>query len=223
MSDTKPLTERLEIKAMMIQMGERIAYGSDSGIMHEAVAALKKLIAERDQLQSKLGDAIQSSAHWQHQFTEAQAENERLDKENTDSLVSLATAIQHRDGFRKQLDYHRHEMDDLEEDYSNLQAERDALQSKLDAMGNGEPVGFVAPHELKDLSEGFPATVVMFRSNKRTVPLYAAPKALEPTWTDGCTEENCKRCKTHPNHRGSMQHAGIGSYPPAAHGIGGTP
>lgn len=138
MSDTKPLTERLEIKAMMIQMGERIAYGSDSGIMHEAVAALKKLIAERDQLQSKLGDAIQSSAHWQHQFTEAQAENERLDKENTDSLVSLATAIQHRDGFRKQLDYHRHEMDDLEEDYSNLQAERDALQAKLDAMGKGE-------------------------------------------------------------------------------------
>ena len=67
-----------------------------------------------------------------------QAEVERLDKENTDSLVSLATAIQHRDGFRKQLDYHRHEMDDLEEDYSNLQAERDALQSKLDAMGKGE-------------------------------------------------------------------------------------
>lgn len=82
-------------------------------------------------LQAKLGDAIQSSAHWQHQFTEAQAENERLDKENTDSLVSLATAIQHRDGFRKQLDYHRHEMDDLEEDYSNLQAKLDAAPKAL--------------------------------------------------------------------------------------------
>ena len=57
MRDTKPLTERLEIKAMMIQMGERIAYGSDSGIMHEAVAALKKLAAERDALLDRLEKA----------------------------------------------------------------------------------------------------------------------------------------------------------------------
>ncbi len=90
-------------------------------------------------LQSKLGDAIQSSAHWQHQFTEAQAENERLDKENTDSLVSLATAIQHRDGFRKQLDYLRHEMDDLEEDYSNLQSKLDALAAELAGLKAQEP------------------------------------------------------------------------------------
>lgn len=27
---------------------------------------------------------------------------------------------------------------------------------------------------------------------------------------DGCTESNCKRCRTHPNHRGDMEHAGIG-------------
>jgi hypothetical protein len=42
-----------------------------------------------------------------------------------------------------------------------------------------------------------------------------AQQEQEPTWTDGCTEENCQRCRTHPNHRGNMQHAGIGSYPPA--------
>lgn len=87
--------------------------------------------------------AHEARAALQSAIEALQAENERLDKENTDSLVSLATAIQHRDGFRKQLDYHRHEMDDLEEDYSNLQAERDALQSKLDAMGKGEPVAHV--------------------------------------------------------------------------------
>lgn len=114
MTDTKPLTERLRTDAIF----------DNTTLGNEAADAIEAL-------QAKLDDAIQSSAHWQHQFTEAQAENERLDKENTDSLVSLATAIQHRDGFRKQLDYHRHEMDDLEEDYSNLQAERDALQAKL--------------------------------------------------------------------------------------------
>lgn len=30
---------------------------------------------------------------------------------------------------------------------------------------------------------------------------------------DGCTESNCKRCRTHPNHRGDMEHAGIGWRP----------
>ena len=107
---------------------------------------------EIEALQSKLGDAIQSSAHWQHQFTEAQAENERLKSE-------------------------REALRDSAKEVIRL---RDQLQSQLDAMGMGEPVGFVAPHELKDLSEGFPATVVMFRSNKRTVPLYAAPKSMAP-------------------------------------------
>ena len=28
---------------------------------------------------------------------------------------------------------------------------------------------------------------------------------------DGCTESNCRRCLTHPDHRGDMPHAGIGS------------
>lgn len=30
---------------------------------------------------------------------------------------------------------------------------------------------------------------------------------------DGCTESNCKRCRTHPNHRGDIEHAGIGWRP----------
>jgi len=41
-------------------------------------AKIESLIAERDALQSKLGDAIRSLANWQHQCTELQAENERL-------------------------------------------------------------------------------------------------------------------------------------------------
>lgn len=73
MSDTKPLTERLEIKAMMIQMGERIAYGSDSGIMHEAVAALKKLAAERDALQAENERLTQDRDEWRDSTIAANA------------------------------------------------------------------------------------------------------------------------------------------------------
>ncbi len=32
---------------------------------------------------------------------------------------------------------------------------------------------------------------------------------------DGCTESNCPRCRTHPAHRGDMEHAGIGDRPSA--------
>ena len=154
MSDTKPLTERLEIKAMMIQMGERIAYGSDSGIMHEAVAALKKLIAERDQLQSKLGEAIQSSAHWQHQFTEAQAANERLNsgwhqanqealqakltvKEQAKDIVLLCDDLKYISGIARRAGM---PVDDdnlkvraaILGAVQNLEAERDALLDRLE-------------------------------------------------------------------------------------------
>jgi TolA-binding protein len=41
-------------------------------------AAVTTLLDQIDALQSKLDTVIQSSAHWQHQFIEVQAENERL-------------------------------------------------------------------------------------------------------------------------------------------------
>ena len=63
-------------------------------------------------LQAKLGDAIQSSAHWQHQFTEVQAENERLKRELEISKL----------------------------DTKEWHSQADALQSKLAAMGKWEPV-----------------------------------------------------------------------------------
>ena len=71
------------------------------------------------------------------------------------------------------------------------------------------------PHGRKACSLYFPAF-----GDRRwiDISIFTKPQAhqaQEPTWTDGCTEENCLRCKTHPKHRGNMQHAGIGSYPPA--------
>lgn len=65
-----------------------------------------------------------------------------------------------------------------------LQGERDALAAELATLKAQEPVGFVAPHDLKTLREGYPATVVMLPNNKRTEPLYAAPKALAPLTYD---------------------------------------
>ncbi len=43
----------------------------------------------------------------------------------------------------------------------------------------------------------------------------AAQPAETLTEIDGCSEENCRRCRTAPNLRGNMAHAGIGSYPSA--------
>lgn len=37
---------------------------------------------------------------------------------------------------------------------------------------SAEPVGFIAPHELKNLSQGYAAMVVMLAGAKRTQPLY---------------------------------------------------
>ncbi len=51
----------------------------------------------------------------------------------------------------------------------------------------------------------------------------ASPKGNEPrTPIDGCTESNCPRCRTHPDHRGDMEHAGIGRRPPQDSPKGGS-
>jgi len=53
----------------------------------------------------------------------------------------------------------------------------------------------------------------------KAIHCYAALLAARPQGVkdrppiDGCTESNCKRCRTHPNHRGDMEHAGIGWRP----------
>lgn len=36
---------------------------------------------------------------------------------------------------------------------------------------------------------------------------------------DGCTESNCRRCRTHPDHRGDMEHAGVGRRPARPQGV----
>lgn len=37
---------------------------------------------------------------------------------------------------------------------------------------SAEPIGFISPHDLNMLQDGYPATVVMLSSAKRTQPLY---------------------------------------------------
>ena len=48
------LVERLTMKADMIMLGEKIAYGSDSNIMHEAATALAKAQARIAELEGAL-------------------------------------------------------------------------------------------------------------------------------------------------------------------------
>lgn len=132
MTDYTKLIERLRTGAIF----DNTTLGNEAA---DAIEALQKEVSTLDVLLEECkmdwsGDVTQLKAEHKREIEALQADNERLDKENTDSLVSLATAIQHRDGFRKQLDYLRHEMDDLEEDYSNLQAERDALLDRLEKI-----------------------------------------------------------------------------------------
>lgn len=95
-------------------------------------------------LQSKLGDAIRSLANWQHQCTELQAENERLKS-------CLAKANSNHEEFERKWYLSCDERDALQAKVAGLEHIKDALeahtlvlQSRLDAMGKGEPVQFLA-------------------------------------------------------------------------------
>lgn len=56
------LCKRLEIKADMIQLGEKIAYGSDSEIMREASARIRALAAENEALWRERNEATSCAA-----------------------------------------------------------------------------------------------------------------------------------------------------------------
>lgn len=60
------------------------------------------------------------------------------------------------------------------------------------------------------LNQSLPALQVIVAA------LTTAARAAEPERIpDYCTDpDNCTRCKTHPDHRGDMEHAGIGKRPP---------
>lgn len=63
-------------------------------------------------------------------------------------------------------------------------------------------------------SELHDGEVNQFRSWARAALLAARPQGVKDRpGIDGCTESNCKRCRTHPDHRGGMEHAGIGWRP----------
>lgn len=57
------------------------------------LSAVQSLEAERDQMQSKLGDAIQSSAHWQHQCTELQANLSALHAQEPVEAILLSDTV----------------------------------------------------------------------------------------------------------------------------------
>jgi len=54
MSNYAELKARISIKADMIQLGEKIEWGSDSAIMREAAAAIDALERERDEAEARV-------------------------------------------------------------------------------------------------------------------------------------------------------------------------
>jgi hypothetical protein len=185
MSDTKPLTERLRTDAIF----DNTTLGNEAA---DAIEALQKEVStldvlleeckmdwsgdvtqlkaehkhEIEALQSKLGDAIQSSAHWQHQFTEAQAENERLTQDRDEWRDSTIAANQNAASETRRRE--------------DMQDQRDQLKSQLDAMGKGEPVAW----QFRTNGKHWHVVQVCPPDDaydKGTLsPLYAAPKALAP-------------------------------------------
>jgi hypothetical protein len=61
---TAPLIERLAIKSGVMQMGEPIAWGSDTALMDEAAAELVRLGRERAALREALQRCCEEFEQW---------------------------------------------------------------------------------------------------------------------------------------------------------------
>ena len=81
------LCKRLEIKADMIQLGEKIAYGSDSEIMREAATRIRALASQVDGLRREIEIRDPVAKRREEQLSALRAENERLRK----ALLRLQT------------------------------------------------------------------------------------------------------------------------------------
>lgn len=103
---------------------------------------------------------------------------------------------------------------------NSVKEQRNALQAKLSAMEKQEPVGFISPHDLQMLSEGYPRTVVMLAGAKHTEALFTAPKLAQPL-TDDQIEQCVKRAYSNVQGR-NLEHAFARAIE-KAHGIGGQP
>ena len=67
------IIKRLRIKAGMIQMGERIEWGSDSGLMYEAADVIEQLMA-RDEQYTPADMADQGAQGWRDGYAWAKGE-----------------------------------------------------------------------------------------------------------------------------------------------------
>lgn len=109
-----------------------------------------------------------------------------------------------------------------------LRNERDALQAKLNAMGKGEPVGFMSPQQLELIKDpedesGHYIPLRKTAAGNFVMALYAAPKALAPL-TDKQLFANDDLLTINAHHIGDFNIVRkITRAVEAAHGIGGTP
>lgn len=90
MTTRDDLVRRLRIKADMISLGERISWGSDSEIMHEAASALEAKDAEIARLNKCYDLAIKSRLEWREQ---AERLERQLAEEPTKAMVDAGVAF----------------------------------------------------------------------------------------------------------------------------------
>ncbi len=159
---------------------ERLRVYANEGAQTDAARIAQREVADAiEALQSKLDTATQSSAHWQHQCTELQAENERLKKEATkykNEYCSSHAALE------------------------IVKVQRDALKSTVDAMDKGEALlqkamklavsnGWIPRHLQHD--EYLSAWALMrefLQEVAHPSSHHPAPKQAEPVGINGLTE-----------------------------------
>ncbi len=104
--------------------------------------------------------------------------------------------------------------------YKFVEDELNAYRAVSHLLPRGELVKFPRGAELaiRALLGDMKARLISATSRKsieHIVAMLDAPTADPVAQIDTCTELNCPRCHTHPDHRGDMEHAGIGSRPTA--------
>lgn len=192
------ITKRLRIKADMINLGERIAWGSDTAIMHEAADEL---------------DARQATIDEQRRTIEALMIG-MPDDGTTPVIRRIAALERERDALRAERDALRKALESscAEERAQLLEAcpgggcsraltaeqERDALHTRLDALEKQEPVAWKWAGVLIRAEDSHP----LHRNNGS--PLYAStvpasvPECAQCAnrgRVDGLSEEtHCEHC-----------------------------
>jgi len=154
------------------------------------------MIDEYDPLTDNLIERLRRRKVTHHQISDAGEPYETISWVHLVECIKLeaADALEAKDA----------EIAELREQLAHAQMAARAEANEVDALG--KTIDRLRPQCIECLEPG---------KTPCSPGRCAARSAETLTEIDGCSEENCRRCRTAPNLRGNMAHAGIGSYPSA--------